>query len=502
MFKKVIALNKDEEISFKFSYLSFDFNYPLKLNNLILNSIEMKNVNNLAQDNSFWKNLGIKIPTVLLPSKKVDLSKWAVVACDQFTSEPDFWHDLKAKIGNAPSTLNLIYPEVFLEENEAAKQARLKNIASVMKTYLDEGILEAQPQGFVYLERTLPNGTKRQGLMLSIDLEKYDYQKGSQPLIRPTEGTVLDRIPPRLRIREKALVEAPHVMLLFDDPQNEIFNLLKQQLSDHDKVYDFDLMFDKQHLTGYRVTNSNSISSLKEKFANLINPQKFKEKYQLQGNLEPLLFAVGDGNHSIATAKAHWENIKQGLTETEMRDHPARFALAEIVNLHDESLVFEPIHRVLFNINFDNLIESAKAFFKNQNSEVEVKLIDKKSFKKEIDNLRKVNSDQVIGFVKGNQYGALVIKNPSQKLEVATLQIFLDAYLKNHKEIIVDYIHGDDTLVKLSSKPNALGLFLPTIEKKSFFKNVITNGIYPRKTFSMGEAEEKRVYLECRKIIK
>ncbi|MFA5880123.1 MAG: DUF1015 domain-containing protein [Candidatus Margulisiibacteriota bacterium] len=500
MQNKIIALNKEPEISINFKYLNFEIKYPLKLNNLILNSLNMEKTYNSEKDNNFWEPLGIKIPITLLPNKTVDLSKWAVVACDQFTSEPEFWHGLSAKIGNAPSTLNLVYPEVFLEENETAKQTRLKNITATMKTYLEQGILEEQPQGFIFLERTLPNGKKRQGLMLSIDLEKYNYQKGSTPLIRPTEGTVLERIPPRLRIREKALIESPHVMLLFDDPKNEIFTSLKQNLDNTDKLYDFDLMFENQHLTGHKVTNPNLLSKLKEQFSKLIEPKHFQEKYQLQQTAAPLLFAVGDGNHSIATAKAHWEKIKQTLTEAEKKNHPARFTLAEIVNLHDESLIFEPIHRVLFNVEFTDLITSAEKFFSSKQAQISIKELDKKIFKQEIENLRADKSQQIIGFVTGNQYGALIVKNSPQNLEVGTLQTFLDDYLKNHKETSIDYIHGDDALIKLSSKSHSLGLFLPAIEKQSFFKNVITAGIYPRKTFSMGDAEEKRVYLECRKI--
>src|SRR5215217_3996176 len=432
-------------------------------------------------------DLGIQIPQVYLPKKGTDLTKWAVIACDQFTSQPEYWSDVEKIVGNAPSTLNLTFPEVYLEKSGG--EERIKNIQSSMRKYMEEGILQPH-DGLVYVERTVA-GKTRKGIVLCLDLEAYDYNKGSSSLIRATEGTIVDRLPPRMKIREGATVELPHILVLIDDPNRTVIEPLSAATSKLEKLYDFDLMLDSGHLTGYAVNSeleNNVIAALR----GLANPQTFAVKYSLSKDQPVLLFAMGDGNHSLATAKAIWEKMK---SEVGM-DHPSRYALVEIENVHDEGLEFEPIHRVLFGLKKDLFAELEKTFGTNFNykpvasAEEMVKAVDSAS-----------GSRQAIGLVGGGKpFCVIEIANPSSNLPVGTIQSFLDAFLKEGGAEKVDYVHGEDVTVKLGSQPNNAGFYLPGMDKSDLFKTVILDGALPRKTFSMGEAREKRFYMEARKI--
>ncbi len=390
---------------------------------------------------------------VMLP-KNADLTKWSVVACDQYTSQPEYWEKAEEVVGNSPSTLNLVYPEAFLSQGDG----RIEKINKTMKEYCDRGIFETYKNCLIYVERTLSGGRVRKGIVGSVDLEAYDFHKGVKCPIRATEGTVLERIPPRVKIRENAPLELPHVMLLVDDKEKT----LVERAEKGEKLYDFELMADGGHLAGWIVANADKFMENLDKFA--------------ENAPDGLVFAVGDGNHSLATAKTCWENLKPTLTESERETHPARFCLVEIENIHDDVLEFEPIHRVVFGIdNEQNFItELTKALGCSKENK----------------------GGQEIVIVKGEKEEKLYMNNATSPLAVGTLQKYLDTL-----SFEVDYIHGEDVVKSLSCKEGSVGFLLPKPEKSSLFETVIKDGALPRKTFSMGEANEKRFYMEA-KVIK
>lgn len=434
-------------------------------------------------------DIGIQIPQVYLPKPGVDPQKWAVIACDQFTSEPEYWHEVEKIVGDAPSTLKLTFPEVYLEK--PGGEERIQNIQLAMRKAMGDGVLQPH-DGFVYVERTI-NGKTRKGVMLCLDLECYDFNKGSSSLIRATEGTIIDRLPPRMKIREGALLEFPHILVLIDDPNKTVIEPLTAAKSKFDKLYDFDLMLDSGHLAGYAV-NADYETRIVEALRGLAKPETFAEKYGVDKSLPVLLFAMGDGNHSLATAKAIWEKIK---AEVGM-DHPARYALVEIENVHDEALEFEPIHRVLFGLKKDIFAEMQSFFGANYKFSPVASGAD---MIQRVDNADGEN--QLIGVVGGGQqFGVIEISNPPTNLAVGTLQSFLDGFLKNSGAEKIDYVHGEDVVERLSLQTGNVGFYLAGMHKNELFKTVILDGALPRKTFSMGEAREKRFYMEARKITK
>lgn len=433
-------------------------------------------------------DIGIQIPQVHLPKPGIDPRQWAVIACDQFTSEPEYWNDVEKIVGGAPSTLRLTFPEVYLEG--AGGEERIKDIQSAMKKYMDEGLLQPH-DGFVYVERETLPGKTRKGLMLSLDLERYDYNKGSTSLIRATEGTIIERLPPRIKIREGALLEFPHILVLIDDPQKTVVEPLTAAKEKFTKLYDFDLMLGSGHLAGYAV-NADHENRIVEALRSLASPETFSAKYGVDKSLPVLLFAMGDGNHSLATAKAIWEKIKGEVG----MDHPARYALVEIENVHDEALEFEPIHRVLFGLKKDVFAEM-RSFFGAGYKYTPV--ADGADMIQRVDGAEGQN--QLIGAVGGgNQFGVIEIANPSTNLAVGTLQSFLDPFVKNGGAEKIDYVHGADVVARLSLQDGNVGFYLAGMHKNELFKTVILDGALPRKTFSMGEAKEKRFYMEGRRI--
>jgi len=440
-------------------------------------------------------DIGIQIPTVYLPKPGVDPHKWAVIACDQFTSEPEYWNDVEKIVGDAPSTFRLTFPEVFLEGENG--EERIQNIQAAMKKYMEEGIFQPH-DGFVYVERTTPHGKTRKGLMLCLDLEAYDYNKGSSSLIRATEGTIVDRLPPRIKIREGAMLEFPHILVLIDDPNKTVIEPLEAAKSQFEKLYDFDLMLGSGHLAGYSVPSTGSGLNFEnqviEALRGLAKPETFASKYDLDSNLPILLFAMGDGNHSLATAKAIWEKIK---AEVGM-DHPARYALVEIENVHDEALEFEPIHRVVFGLKKDVFAEMSAYFGANYKY---TPVASGAEMTQRVDNADGEN--QLIGVVGGGQqFGVVEISNPPTNLAVGTIQSFIDPFVKNGGAEKIDYVHGEDVVERLSLQNGNVGFYLAGMYKNQLFKTVILDGALPRKTFSMGEAKEKRFYMEARKITK
>ena len=432
-------------------------------------------------------DLGIQIPQIYLPKPGIDLTKWAVIACDQFTSQPEYWNEVEKIVGDAPSTLKLTFPEVYLEKNSG--DGRIQNIQATMRNYMDEGILQPR-DGLLYVERTV-GGKTRKGIVLALDLEAYDYNKGSSSLIRATEGTIVDRLPPRIKIREGAAIELPHILVLIDDPNCTVIEPLSSAKPKLQKLYDFDLMLESGHLAGYAV-NDQYEKQVVDALRGLAKPETFAAKYGIDQNQPVLLFAMGDGNHSLATAKAIWEKIKPQVG----MDHPARYALVEIDNVHDEGLDFEPIHRVLFGLQKDLFAELEKTFSANLTYRP---LASAEEMVKAVDSAQ--GPSQTIGVVGGGKgFGVIEIVHPSSNLPVGTLQSFLDDFLKNGGAEKIDYVHGENVTVKLGSQPGNVGFYLPGMSKSDLFKTVILDGALPRKTFSMGEAREKRFYMEARKI--
>jgi uncharacterized protein (DUF1015 family) len=397
--------------------------------------------------------IGVSVPKILLPKDGVDLTKWAVVACDQYTSDKEYWKKVEELVGIEPSTAKITFAEVYLEDDD--KNNRIQKINYLMEKYLKDGIVEEKFEGMVLVERQIKD-KKRTGIVLALDLEKYDYHKGSKTLIRATEGTVESRIPPRLEIRKNATIELPHIMVLIDDPGKTVIEPLTEERLE--RIYDFELMMGGGRVRGRRIVEEEIIERMADALKNLIST-------------DGLLFAMGDGNHSLATAKAYWEQVKIDLSEEEKEDHPARFALVEIVNIHDDGLEFEPIHRVLFDVDKDSL----EKYLEGDGKEVEM--------------------------VYEGERKTLRLKNMGSNLAVGDLQILIDKYIEDNQTVKVDYIHGIDEVERLSKGRN-VGIVLAGMKKEELFSTVEKDGALPRKTFSMGEANEKRFYLEARKIIK
>jgi hypothetical protein len=441
--------------------------------------------------------LGVRVPEVLLPAKGTDYSKWAVVACDQYSSERDYWKRAEAAVGAAPSTLNLIFPEAYLEDADA--EARISRIQANMRDYLSRDLLIPAEEGMVLVERFTPYEKKpRVGLVIAVDLEAYRYGADSKSLIRPTEGTIVERLPPRMRIRRGAELELPHIMLLVDDPKRSVVEPLYAMRERLPRLYDFDLMLGSGRIKGWRVSDEAALERLADALGAIADPAAFEAKH---GSKEPLLFAVGDGNHSLATAKAIWEELKAAHAgEAGIMDHPARYALVELINVYDEGLPFHPIHRLLSGVGEAELLAALKGY---QDFEIE-RFGTAGAAIAAVDAAKPGDAAHRVACVSAS--GALVIAfpKPKAKLAAGTIQAFLDPFLKARaaegKGAGIDYIHGTESLLALAAKKGNLGLYLPPIDKAGFFDTVIHDGVMPRKTFSMGEAPEKRFYVEARRI--
>jgi hypothetical protein len=440
------------------------------------------------------ESIALGLPTVLLPRPGTDLAKWAVIACDQFTSQPEYWGKVKAFVGKSPSTLNLIFPEAFL--GKPGEEERIRAIRAAMRDYLDRGLFE-EHGGFVYVERQVGRQTRR-GLMACLDLEQYDYTRGSTSLIRASEGTILERIPPRVKIRDGAPLELPHIMVLLDDPDDTVIGPLSGRRSGLTKLYDFDLMMDSGRLTGYGVGEKSLEQGIIKALEKLAEPAAFCRKYGLPAGTAVLLLAMGDGNHSLATAKAIWERTKQAAADKRaVMASPLRHALVELVNLHDPALVFEPIHRVLFGLEPGrNLLEEWGRFCPGHLSVQKVATLEK--MKNAVDGRRGL--PHKIGLVREDGFHLAEVFASGSNLPVGTLQGFLDVFLRDKGAGEVDYVHGTEPVVELGRKPGQMGFYLPAMDKRDLFKTVILDGVLPRKTFSMGQAKEKRFYLEARKL--
>jgi hypothetical protein len=401
------------------------------------------------------QDLGIKIPEIMLPGSGYD--KWAVVACDQYTSQREVWEEMEKYIGDSPSTLRLMLPEIYLEDDDV--DSRRKDINDKMFEYLDTGVFKEIVNSMIYVKRQTTSG-ERLGLVTAVDLDEYDYTADSTALIRSTEETIADRLPPRVKIRLKAPIEMPHIMLLIDDEENNVIEPLNKVATDKNKLYDFELMTNGGKIEGYRVDESYN-----DKIAKALDELRIKNK--------GLLYAVGDGNHSLATAKECWE-YKKSQGETHSR---AKYALVEIVNLHDNALEFEPIHRVLYNCN-----NNAPEEFSNILREISTQ-----------------DADNMVSYLFTGREGKFSI--PNDKLQVAYIEEAVEIFLARNPEVRVDYVHGDDVAKELAQKEGTMSIILPAFDKSMLFKTVERFGQLPRKSFSMGHAQDKRYYNECRKII-
>ncbi len=429
-----------------------------------------------------WSRFGFHIPEILLPKEGIDFSRWAVVACDQYTSEPEYWEEVEKIVGEAPSTLRLMLPELFLEKEGEAE--RIAAIRENMKEYMASGILRQLPPGCMLVRRTA-EGRSRLGLVIAVDLEAYDYNKGSQSLIRATEGTVVSRIPPRLRIRNGAPLELPHIIILIDDPGKTVIEPLEKLATQ--KMYDTDLMMEGGHIVGHFIPEAD-LKGAQEALSTLLDQAEAK-----YGKGKAIFQAMGDGNHSLATAKANWENLKQTLSPEEAATHPARYALCEIENVHDDGIVFEPIHRVLFakdGKTGQEIVDAVVSLLAKQNGNAKLAPADTPA----------PAGSFVLPYITAEGKGAILVDGPSQKLEVGVLQAALDELIAQGG-LEIDYIHGTKAVENLSNRPGNAGFTLPAMDKSLLFPAVAADGALPRKTFSMGEANEKRFYIEGRKIL-
>jgi uncharacterized protein (DUF1015 family) len=411
---------------------------------------------------------------ILLPCG-CDITKWSVVACDQYTSQPEYWERVERNVSAAPSALHIILPESSLEGPSVEQD--IMEINLTMAKYLREGRFQEHRDALIYVERKLFNGSVRRGIIGMVDLEQYDYEPDADVLVRATEGTVLSRIPPRVAVRKNAPIELPHVLLLTDDPDRTVIDPLAQGTENRTKVYDFELMEQGGHITGWLLGEQEQ-QNVANALRALAEPKAFAARYNAEGK-PVLLFAVGDGNHSLATAKESYERQKKLTPPEQWGNLPARYALVELTNLHDPSLEFEPIHRVIFGVRPEELLSALLETYPGAH--------------------RGEGDGHVLEFVHEGEKGQITVPNPKQQLPVGTLQTFLDDYLgKNGGR--VDYVHGDAVAKELGSKSGNIAFLLPSMEKEQLFPTVIFDGVLPRKTFSMGEAHDKRFYLEARKI--
>lgn len=442
-----------------------------------------------------FPDIGLQVPRILLPAPATDMQKWAVIACDQYTSDPQYWEDLAAFIGSAPSTLKMTLPEVYLEDKDVDE--RIQKINATMHTYMQDGTLVEQDPAFVLVDRSTSMVPQRKGLMVALDLECYDYSKGSNSLIRATEGTIMERLPPRIKVRHNAPLELPHIMVLIDDPHKTVIEpLFEAKLK---KVYDFDLYAESGHLNGYLVDEVQLQQQVAQALQELANPHAYQRKYP--GHEDVMLYAMGDGNHSFATAKAMWEEIKQQTSDPEsIMDHPARYALVELVNIHDPGLEFEAIHRVLFNVDVEHLQQELVQFFRTAGMECTLEPQADADACLTAMAATEEGSGHCLGCVLSGAYYLVRIAEPQKTLAVGSLQDFLDYYLAEQDDVRIDYIHGAENVTQIGTRPVCAGFYLPAICKHDFFRTIVQDGALPRKTFSMGEADEKRFYLEGRGI--
>lgn len=430
---------------------------------------------------------GFRLPRICLPAPHIDLKKWAVIACDQYTSQPEYWQQVADTVGDSPSTLHLIFPEAYLGAADAAE--RIRRIQQTMRDYLAAGLLQER-EGAIYVERTI-DGRVRRGLMLEIDLEHFDFRPESRSLIRPTEGTIVARLPPRIEVRRGAELELPHILVLIDDPEGTVIEPIAAGREQLTQLYATELMQGGGHVAGYAVGDAES-ARLQQALSALVDPGTFAQRYGVAPGTPPLLFAVGDGNHSLATAKSIWESVKDSVG----MDHPCRYALVEVGNIHDPALEFAPIHRLLFGVGTDVRRALAEYFGERCSCTEQPSAAAMRAQLAATPAER--HAAGLIG--PGERFSVIEVAAPASSLAVGTFQAFIDDFIARGGAAEVDYIHGDDVLERQSLSGDCVGFHLPQVSKSDLLKMVVREGPLPRKTFSMGEAHEKRFYIEARRI--
>ncbi|MBO4327247.1 MAG: DUF1015 domain-containing protein [Clostridia bacterium] len=429
-------------------------------------------------------DLPLKPSDILLPGKSVDLTRWAVVACDQFTQDEAYWKRVSELTKGVPSASHIMLPEIYLSRGKASVSRRIAAINKTMRSYIDGGIFDEYKNSLILTKRTFASGLTLTGLIGAIDLEQYDYCKGSGSAVRATEATVLERIPPRVAIREGASLEMPHILILIDDPDDTVIGPLEAKADSKTPVYDFNLMEGGGHVEGFALTKKAEYAPAIDALRRLGDESVFRQRYGVPEGTPVLWLAVGDGNHSLASAKALYEKTHDPL---------ARYALAEVVNIHSPGIVFEPIHRLLLGVNEDNLVSAARDYFGSS-------LIISNAGAGGLSGVVNDGDHHAIGFVSKGRQCCWQISRSRHLLAVGALQEFIDAYIGSHPETAVDYIHGESETKALARKPGTAAFLLPGMPKSDLFPTVIRYGALPRKTFSMGHAEEKRYYLECRRL--
>jgi hypothetical protein len=446
---------------------------------------------------SLLESLGLGIPEILLPRQGIDLLKWAVVACDQFTQDGDYWEKAGRIVGDAPSTLKLIFPEFYLEAGPLSREERIGAIHRSMAGYLAQGIFAPPRRGWVYLERSTPFHKIRRGLVAAVDLERYQWAAGAKSLIRATEGTLKERLPPRMEIRRGAPLESPHILLLLDDDEDTLFPALAGMARQRDPAYRSPLMLGSGELSGWFLDDEAQWNLAGDKLAEL--RRRAETRYGGDGEGEPFLYAVGDGNHSLAAAKGLWVEYKAAHAgEADLMRRPARWALVELENLYDPGLSFEPIHRVIFNADTGRLLALLSRFPGAVSHPVE-------GPEKLRELVKEPGPKRRLGFVSGGT--CLVFETEAPGLATVSLQPLLDSFIAGGEGPAapsIDYIHGEEELIRLAAgqqgRRPATGILLPPIRKEGLFETLARSGPLPRKSFSLGEACEKRFYFECRRL--
>ena len=427
--------------------------------------------------------LGVRIPKILLP-KNLDIKTWATIACDQYTQDRNYWKQVYSIVGTKPSTVKITFPEVYL--GDPGRKERIQNIEKEMRSYIKEGVFAPPEEQCVYLERKTNYGRIRHGLVVSIDLDAYEWKPFSKALIRATEATIVERIPPRMEIRREAIIETPHIMLLVNDPNHTLVEGLGNRVKKNKPLYQGDLMMNSGSITGWSVSNEYDIEYFR------VSLQKIAEA-NTEKDGSTFLFAVGDGNHSLATAKATWDEYRKN--HPGVKNCSMKYALIEIVNIYDTGLTFEPIHRVLFDVDPEALMDFIG---RSLGGSIEI-LNTFEDLKQRIDNSK---SDFGFIFEKNGRPQFFFMKTGIKELPISQLQPAIDKFLEScGKKGSIDFIHGADELLRLGSQNGITAIYLPPIDKDSFFATINGKGPLPRKSFSMGEADEKRFYLECRQII-
>ncbi|MBQ2551398.1 MAG: DUF1015 domain-containing protein [Treponema sp.] len=439
-----------------------------------------------------FSEFGIAVPEILLPAEK-DLSSWSVIACDQYTQDLDYWKKVSDAVGEKPSTLNIILPEVYLSSPD--RKGRIEKIRNTMNGYLSGNVFSPAQKEFIYVERTTGYGRVRKGLVVALDLESYEWKPMSRALVRATEATIVERIPPRKEIRRGAPLESPHIMLLVNDPDHTLIEAAGESAKKSEPVYDGELMMGAGHISGWSIKSEEDLDRLYSALESL-------KKAGTEKDGSSFMFAVGDGNHSLATAKAVWDEYKEelsraGKSKEEIESSPVRYALVELVNIYDPGLTFEPIHRVLFGADPQKTISYVQKNLGGTVSECG-------SANELEDKVKKSQASFGFVYTESGKNHFVLLETPVKELAVARFQPVLDEFIADEKKSVsgieIDYIHGSDEVFRLGQKDGALTFLLPPIAKDSFFATISGRGPLPRKSFSMGEASEKRFYLECRKL--